>query len=870
MNRIIFITILLIFSFAFQKEFLKLDKNVRKLEEELSDDIVILHVNDVHCGLNDTVGYDGFVLYRDEMKKKYKNVITVDVGDHVQGGSIGAISNGEAIIKLMNNIEFNVSVLGNHEFDYGVEQLQNLRENITSKYVCSNFCYYKNKSRILEPYKIVDTGTKKIGFIGVLTPLTLTKTYLVTVKDESNNNERLYDFLSGNDAKDLYNQVQADIDDLKKNKLVDYVILLTHFGMKIEDYTSDGLLSHLENVDAILDGHTHLIYTETSKDKTGKDIPISQTGTKLESIGKLIIKSDDTFESENIKEVPEPSDKEGAIKITRGSIERWVNNKTYHFIDSLWNEYSDQLNAFIGKSDFDLIIRPSNTTDSHFVFCRYKECSLGNLIADSIKDSTETEIAILNGGGVRNNLPKGNITSSKVIDVLPWFSYIVAKQMPGQAIWDALEFGVSKLPNSFGGYPQVSGITFDLNPSINSTVIVDDIGNFVNVTGERRVTNIKINGKDLNLTKLYNVSTLEYISNGGDGYAMFPNYEVYYESILTDTDSLIYYIKNNLKGTIPEKYKEVEGRVNIINSSSSSDSISLNSATLVGFKDFEFKDNIIKYLVYIILVNYSNIEYKNLTMKVNIDYKNRLRMLEEEEVTCTYKNKTENLYAFDCSKQVKGNFSSIFYIENSLKLDSESLPNYDELLLSKSDFTDLPDYPVYPLYILENCDLNNSTANYFTIEGESSEPNLDSKNSYLYFMVNNETKKIPCEIKDEESKKYKVICTTESRVNSDLSNNNYIVIEDQKKSLKMTFDKGGNSETFNSTGVINTVKPYNKNSSGGLSGGAIAAIILSIVAALAIITALIFLIRSKSTPTPPVEMRNRIPNSSIIDLSANK
>ena len=120
MNRIIFITIFLIFSFAFQKEFLKLNKNTRKLEEELSDDIVILHVNDVHCGLNDSLGYDGFVLYRDEMKKKYKNVITVDVGDHIQGGSIGAISSGEAIIKLMNNIEFNVSILGNHEFDYGV------------------------------------------------------------------------------------------------------------------------------------------------------------------------------------------------------------------------------------------------------------------------------------------------------------------------------------------------------------------------------------------------------------------------------------------------------------------------------------------------------------------------------------------------------------------------------------------------------------------------------------------------------------------------------------------------------------------------------------------------------------------------------
>jgi 2',3'-cyclic-nucleotide 2'-phosphodiesterase (5'-nucleotidase family) len=715
MNKRILIPILFIFNFAFQKEFVKLDvqnKNMRKLDEELSDDIVILHVNDVHCGLNDTVGYDGFVLYRDEMKKKYKNVILVDVGDHIQGGSIGAISSGEAIIKLMNNIEFNVSILGNHEFDYGIEQLQKLGENITNKYVCSNFCYNKNKSRILEPYKIIDTGKKKIGFIGVLTPLTLTKTYLSSVKD--NNNERLYDFLSGNDAKDLYDRVQADIDDLKKNKAVDYVILLTHFGMQVEDYTSDGLLSHLENVDAILDGHTHLIYTNSSKDKNGKVIPITQTGTKLESIGKLTIKSNGSIVSEIIKEVPEPTDKEGAIKITRGKTDRWVDSKTNQFINSLWNEYSDELNAFIGKSDFDLIVMNLSSTDSHYASCRYQECSLGNLVSDALKRAAETEVAILNGGGVRNNLPKGNITSSKVIDILPWFSYIVAKQVPGQVILDALEFGVSRLPNSFGGYPQVSGITFDLDPSVNSTVKTDANGAFVNVTGERRVSNVKINGKDLNLNQHYNVSLLEYLGNGGDGYSMFSNYDVYYESVLTDTDSLIYFIKNDLNGTIPEKYKDIEGRVNIKNSSSSSNSE--NSPTLIGFKDYKFDENsnIIIYLVYIIFPNYPNIEQKNITMKVNIDYKNRLRLLEEEEVTCIYANKIEpNLYAFNCSKSVKGPVSKIRYVENSLKINGESLPDYDELPLSKSDIANLPDYSLYPLHTLKNSEIIDRTTNSF-------------------------------------------------------------------------------------------------------------------------------------------------------------
>jgi 2',3'-cyclic-nucleotide 2'-phosphodiesterase (5'-nucleotidase family) len=700
--------------------------------------------------------------------------------------------------------------------------------------------------------------------------LTLIKTYLSSLKDKDNNNEKLYDFLTGNNAKDLYDRVQADIDDLKKNKKVDYVILLTHFGMEIEDYTSDGLLSHLENVNAILDGHTHLIYTSSSKDKNGKVIPISQTGTKLESIGKLIIKSDGTLETEIIKEVPEPTDKEGAIKITRGNKERWVDKKTYQFIDSLWNEYSDELNAFIGKSDFDLIIRPTNTTDSHFVFCRYKECSLGNLVSDALKKAADTEVAILNGGGVRNNLLKGNITSSKVIDVLPWFSYIVAKQVPGQVIWDALEFGVSRLPNAFGGYPQVSGITFDLNPSVNSTVKTDSDGSFVNVTGERRVTNVKINGKDLNLNKLYNISFLEYLGNGGDGYSMFSNYDVYYESVLTDTDSLIYFIKNELNGNIPEKYKEVEGRVNIKNSSSSSNSE--NSSTLVGFKDYKFNENsnIIIYLVYIILVDYSNIEQKNVTMRVNLDYKNRLRLLEEEEVTCIYINKTEqNLYAFNCSKLVKGPVSKIRYVENSLKINGESLPNYDELPLSKSDINNLPDYPIYPLYTLKNCEITNSTTNSFTIEGENSDGNLASKNSSLYFNENNETKKIPCEIKDESINKLKVICKPESRVNSDLSNNNYIAIEDLKKSLKMTFNKGTNSIP-NSTVEINPIRTYKKSSSGGLSAGKIVAIILPIVAALAIITALIFLIRHKSNPTPPAEQIFRVPNNSSPDIKVYK
>ena len=866
MNRGVIITFLFIFNFAFQKEFRKIDiqeKIPRKLQEDLSDDIVILHVNDVHCGLNETVGYDGFVLYRDEMEKKYKNVITVDVGDHIQGGSIGAISNGEAIIKLMNNIEFNVTILGNHEFDYGIEQLQKLGENITSKYVCSNFCYNKNKSPIFEPYKIVKAGNKTIGFIGVLTPLTLTKTYLSQIKDD--NKELLYDFLTNKDVKDLYDRVQGYIDELKSTRKVDYVILLTHFGMDVEDYTSNGLLSHLEKVDAVLDGHTHIVYNTTSKDKNNKDIPISQTGTKLQSIGKLIIKPNGSFESEIIINVTEPVDKEDAINITRGGQERWVNKKANEFINSLWNEYSDELNALIGYSNFDLLLRDENSIAP---FCRIGECSLGDLITDAIKASTNTEIAILNGGGIRNDLKKGNITSSTVIDILPWFSYIIAKQLTGQVILDALEFGVSKLPNAFGGYPQASGITFDLDPSINSTVKTDNSGNFVNVTGERRVSNVKINGENLNLTRLYNVSLLNFQGSGGDGYSMFADKEVYLESILTDTDSLIYYIKNTLNGTIPEEYKEVQKRVNIIkrNESSSNSPSSISHPLLIGFDSFEYLEDskLIKYLTYIQLANYSNNDVKNITMKVNLYYSNRLRLLEEVEVNCNYENKTkEDIFIFNCLKTIERPISRLSFIDNSIALDGQSLLNLEKSevveVIGKNIQNQKDNYLSYPQYYLKNCDLTKES-NSLIIEGENNETKLASNKSFLLFSENDELKNISCEIKDESNNKFKLVCKPQNKVNADLSDNNLVVIKDLQKNLKLTFDNGGNP-IANST--INPIRTYKKKSEGGLSGGTIVAIILPLVVVLGLITALIIFLRPKSVVESPSQAQlHKIPNYS--------
>ena len=535
------------------------------VSEELSDDIVIIHLNDVHCGITDKIGYDGFVLYRRELEKKYKKVITVDVGDHIQGGTLGAISDGEAIIKIMNEVNFDVAILGNHEFDYRLDQLYKLGDNITSKYICSNFCYKKNKTHIFDPYKIIEAGNKTIGFIGVVTPLTFSKTYLSTLKDE--NGDAIYDFLVNDGKQELYDTVQKYIDELRNEKNVSYVILLTHMGMNIEAYTSNDLLANLKGVDAVFDGHTHKVYNVTSNDKEKKAIHITQTGTKLETLGQLIIKTDGSLIAETILEVPKPdSDISGAINVTRSNKERWVDKNMSDFMANVHGEYEEILNTIIGKSDYDLIILPEGKTDSRDAYCRIQECTLGNLIADSVVAAGKGDLAIINGGGVRHNLQKGNITKGNIIEMLPWFNNIVIKELPGQTILDALEFGVTKYPLPSGGFPQVSSnVTYRFNPDINSTVETDNNGLYLNITGERRVSNVKINGEALDPKKIYNVVLFEFMAIGGDGYSMLSEYDVSREALVTDTQSLSDFIEEDLKGTIPEKYSQLQGRINITN-----------------------------------------------------------------------------------------------------------------------------------------------------------------------------------------------------------------------------------------------------------------------------------------------------------------
>ena len=129
------------------------------------NEIIILHTNDIHCGVSDNLGIDKVARYKKELQKKGHPVALVDAGDAIQGAPIGKLSNGESIVKIMNAAGYDFVIPGNHEFDYGMEQFLKLASRMKCGYYCANLIDIKTRKLVLPPYKILALGNKKVAFI---------------------------------------------------------------------------------------------------------------------------------------------------------------------------------------------------------------------------------------------------------------------------------------------------------------------------------------------------------------------------------------------------------------------------------------------------------------------------------------------------------------------------------------------------------------------------------------------------------------------------------------------------------------------------------------------------------------------------------
>lgn len=508
-------------------------------------ELVILYTNDVQCGIDENIGYAGLAAYRKELEAAGKTVLLVDCGDSFQGDTIGTLTQGEALVDIMNEVRYDFATLGNHEFDYSVPRMLELTEKANFPYVCCNFMDLRTDKHVYEPYIIKEAAGRKIAFIGAVTPRTLT--YASPAYFQNDKGEQIYGFCWSDDGKALYTAVQEAVDSARAEG-ADLCILLAHLGVDpaSSPFMAPEVVANTTGIDIVLDGHTRVVIeSEQMKNRDGKNVLYSQTGTKLANIGELTIAADGTASTRLISSYEKKDPETGA------------------FIAKLQEEADKILGEKLGETAYDLVA--IDEKGSRIV--RYAETNLGDLSADSIRYVTGAEIGFDHGGNVRVNIPAGEITKKDIYDVHPFVKGLVTIKVSGQVIADALEYGASKEPEEWGGFIQVSGVSYTVDVRIPSGAVRDENGMLKEIVGERRVRDILVNGEPLDPERVYTVGgPRTMLVENGDGHTEFANAAEVTPVSFTDAEALEKYICEELGGSIPDTYANPggNGRITLV------------------------------------------------------------------------------------------------------------------------------------------------------------------------------------------------------------------------------------------------------------------------------------------------------------------
>ncbi|MBR6306975.1 MAG: bifunctional metallophosphatase/5'-nucleotidase [Lachnospiraceae bacterium] len=509
----------------------------------IDKDIIVLYVNDVHCGIDDNLGYQDLVTVKNAYERLGHKVILVDNGDAIQGDIVGTLSKGEAIINIMNEAGFDVAVPGNHEFDYGMERFLELTGKAKFPYVSCNFMD-KDGKPVFDAYKIKEVSGVKIAFVGICTPKTITSSTPKYFMNEAG--EYIYSFCQDESGEKLYAAVQAAVDAARAEG-AQFVFALSHLGTEDDcsPWTSSEVIVNTTGIDAVLDGHSHSVWQEERvKNKEGKEVILTSTGTKLNYIGVLTLSNSGNVRTGLVDDKGETA----SVKAT---------------IDEVKAQNEELVNTVVAHTDVDLTIMDPKTGER---MVRSNETNLGDLCADAYRAMSGAEIAFVNGGGVRSNIAAGDITYGDIIKVHPFGNMMCVVEATGEEIYEALEMSASKLPAEFGGFLHVSGLSFTIDLSVESPVVTDDSKMFVKVEGEPRVKDIMVGDEPLDLTKTYTLACHDYkLKNMGDGYTMFADNVFLQDSVMIDNQVLINYIVDVLGGNVGEEYKDPygQGRITI-------------------------------------------------------------------------------------------------------------------------------------------------------------------------------------------------------------------------------------------------------------------------------------------------------------------
>ena len=496
-------------------------------------DVTILYTNDVHTYIDKQSPKLTYAAIAD-LKQNYQNagkdVLLVDAGDHVQGTAYGSMDEGASIIKLMNAAGYDVATPGNHEFDYGMDRAKAIMKEADFPYLSCNWVDLRTTLRVLPSVKVFVRGGRRIAFVGVTTPETFTKSTPAYFMDKAQR-KYIYDIQGGEDGKKLYDAVQKAID--KAKLLADVVIGLGHLGVdpSSSPWTSEEVIAHTSGFDAFIDGHSHTVMENKQvQDASGKAVTLTQTGSYFANVGEMTIAADGTITT---KLIPTHEGMDATIAAMQTS---WVNT------------VDDMLGEKIAVGDSDFYVSDPATGKRRI---RSAETNLGDFVADGIYtyfnevEKLHCDVAIMNGGGIRADVPAGDWTFKTCKQISPFGNVACLMSVTGKQIQDALEFAArfaGEDGKENGGFLQVAGATYEIHTDIPNTVQTDEKNVWIgSATGTPRVQNVKIYDKasgsylPLDPGATYALAGMNYtLRNLGDGFAMFDGAELIKDYVSED------------------------------------------------------------------------------------------------------------------------------------------------------------------------------------------------------------------------------------------------------------------------------------------------------------------------------------------------
>lgn len=523
--------------------------------------IVILYENDAHCAVE---GYARLAGQRDAERQHTPYVAVVSSGDFAQGNTVGSLTKGEAIVRIMNAVGYDYLTIGNHEFDYTVPQMQHLSELLTAKTLCCNFSRYeednddkdddRDDDDLYPAYEVKDFGGTKVGFIGVATPSTFrssTPTYFI-----DDNGNLLYNF----HQTDTYECVQEAVNDAREEG-AEIIIVLSHLGDDPEVAYSRGLIAATHGIDVVLDGHAHHVLNERLVNNRGDSVTLTSTGTKFAYIGRLTIDTDNRVTTE---------------LLPISDCHR-VNQAVQDTVLAIQQELEARVNAPVGTTAFALADRDNQ--DNRLV--RKQETNLGDFMADVARYTTGANIGVCNGGGLRAGLYNETITFGNIVSIWPFNNTMRVVECTGQQLLDAFEVSAANLPRENGDFMHVSGLRYTINPHVPTSVIWDDNRMFNGVGKTRRIAKMEVfmlaggesdklpyeqrgTWQQVNPNAVYTIGGQSYIiaCSGASGmFAKMRLLPVEGEPV-NDVDAVCAYIQA-MGGTINDVYRRPQGRITI-------------------------------------------------------------------------------------------------------------------------------------------------------------------------------------------------------------------------------------------------------------------------------------------------------------------